>query len=98
MGFLSGCSATRPEAVLGADLTCGKNLLAKIGEVREALDCHIEVLPGLGRYAGPPLRGVLLWWCAIPLQRRLRNARESLRARRERDPKYSAVQGSGRKP
>ena len=76
-------SATRPEAGFWADLTRGKNLLAKFGDVREAQRCHTLRTPRFAGYAGPPLRGVLLWWLGFSSFKRLHDAPESLRARVE---------------
>jgi hypothetical protein len=45
-----------------AHLACGKETLAKIGDLGEALGCHTLSFPGLGRYADPPPRRVLLFW------------------------------------
>src|SRR5688500_15293987 len=49
-----GCSApARKRLILGALCRCTPKGLAKIGEVGEALDCHTENFPGLGRICRP---------------------------------------------
>jgi hypothetical protein len=52
-----GCSTTRPEAALWADLARGKNRLAKFGKLGEALDCQITEFPGSPGMQAPRFGG-----------------------------------------
>ncbi len=55
-----GWGTTRPEAALGADLACGKNPLAKTGDVGESLPAKALSPSGPAGMQPPASGGLLL--------------------------------------